>query len=57
MENKNDAPEWAKDLINTVNELKQRVDTTFPEAEKKQKPDFSAFVEKLKFSGMIPDKE
>lgn len=55
MENKNDAPDWAKDLINTVNELKQRVDTTFPEAEKKQKPDFSAFVEKLKFSGMIPD--
>lgn len=55
MENKNDAPEWAKDLINTVNELKQRVDTTYPDAEKKQKPDFSAFVEKLRFSGMIPD--
>ena len=55
MENKNDAPDWAKELINTVNELKQRVDTTSPEAEKKQKPDFSAFVEKLKFSGMIPD--
>jgi len=57
MENKNDAPEWAKELINTVNELKQRVDTTYPEAEKKQKPDFSAFVEKLKFSGQIPDKK
>ena len=55
MENKNDAPEWAKELINTVNELKQRVDTTHPDAEKKQKPDFSAFVEKLKFSGQIPD--
>lgn len=55
MENKNDAPDWAKDLINTVNELKQRVDTTFPEAEKNKKPDFSAFVEKLKFSGQIPD--
>ena len=57
MENKNDAPEWAKELINSVNELKQRVDTTHPEAEKKQKPDFSAFVEKLRFSGMIPDKK
>ncbi len=55
MEKTNDAPDWAKELINTVNELKQRVDTTYPEAEKKQKPDFSAFVEKLKFSGQIPD--
>ena len=54
MENKNDAPEWAKDLINSVNELKQRVDTTFPDAEKK--PDFSAFVERLKFTGKIPEK-
>jgi len=56
MENKNDAPEWAKELINTVNELKQRVDTTYPDAEKKQKPDFSAFVERLKFTGKIPEK-
>ena len=54
MENKNDAPEWAKELINSVNELKQRVDTTFPDAEKK--PDFSAFVERLKFTGKIPEK-
>lgn len=57
MENKNDAPDWAKELINTVNELKQKVDTTYPEAEKSKKPDFSAFVEKLKFSGMITDKK
>ena len=56
MENKNEAPDWAKELINTIQELKQRVDTTFPEAEKKQKPDFSAFVEKLKLTGQIPDK-
>lgn len=55
MENKTDAPDWAQELINTVNELKQRVDTTFPDAEKKQKPDFSAFVEKLKLTGQIPD--
>lgn len=55
MENKNDAPEWAKELINTVNELKQRVDTTYPEAEKSKKPDFSAFIEKLKLTGQIPD--
>ena len=56
MENKNDAPEWAKELINTVNELKQRVDTTYPEAEKNKKPDFSAFIERLKLTGQIPDK-
>ena len=54
MEKTNEAPDWAKELINTVNELKKEVDTTFPEAEKK--PDFSAFVEKLKFTGQIPDK-
>ena len=54
MEKTNEAPEWAQELINTIQELKQKVDTTFPDAEKK--PDFSAFVEKLKFSGMIPDK-
>ena len=57
MEKTNEAPDWAKDLINSVNELKQRVDTTHPEAEKSKKPDFSAFVEKLKFSGQIPDKK
>ena len=56
MEKTNEAPDWAQELINTVNELKQRVDTTYPEAEKKQKPDFSAFVERLKFRGDIPDK-
>ena len=53
MENKNEAPQWAQELINTISELKQKVDTTFPDAEKK--PDFSAFVEKLKFIGKIPD--
>ena len=53
MENKNDAPEWAKELINSVNELKQKVDATYPDAEKKH--DFSAFVEKLKFTGQIPE--
>ena len=56
MEKTNDAPEWAKDLINTVNDLKQKVNNQFPEAEKKQKFDFSAFIEKLKLTGMIPDK-
>lgn len=53
MENKNDAPEWAKELMDTIQELKQKVDTTFPDAEKKH--DFSAFVEKLKFTGQIPE--
>lgn len=56
MENKNDAPEWAKELINTVEELKQKVNNQFPDEEKNKKPDFSAFVEKLKFRGDIPDK-
>lgn len=55
MENKNDAPQWAQELINTVNELKQKVNNQFPDEEKNKKPDFSAFVEKLRFSGMIPD--
>ena len=55
MEKTNEATDWAIDLINSVNELKQRVDTTHPEAEKKQKPDFSAFIEKLKLTGQIPD--
>lgn len=54
MEKTNDAPQWAQELMNTIQELKKKVDTTFPEAEKK--PDFSAFVEKLKFIGKIPDK-
>ena len=53
MEKTNDAPQWAKELIHTVEELKKKVDTTFPDAEKKH--DFSAFVEKLKFTGQIPD--
>ncbi|HOO95967.1 MAG TPA: hypothetical protein PLH60_08625 [Proteiniphilum sp.] len=56
MEKTNEAPDWAKELISTVEELKQRVDTTYPEAEKSKKPDFSAFVERLKFTGKIPDK-
>ena len=56
MENKNDAPDWARELMDTIQELKQRVDTTYPEAEKKQKPDFSSFIEKLKLTGQIPDK-
>lgn len=55
MEKTNEAPDWAKELINTVNELKQKVDTTFPDTGKKH--DFSAFVEKLKFTGQIPDKK
>ncbi len=54
MEKTNDAPQWAQELINTIQELKKKVDTTFPDAEKK--PDFSAFVERLKFTGQIPDK-
>jgi len=41
MEKTNEAPDWAKELISTVEELKQRVDTTYPEAEKSKKPDFS----------------
>lgn len=53
MEKTNDAPQWAQELINTINELKQKVNNHFPDEEKK--PDFSAFVEKLKFIGMIPD--
>jgi hypothetical protein len=54
MEKTNDAPEWAQELINTIQELKQKVDTTFPDADKKH--DFSAFVERLKFTGKIPEK-
>lgn len=55
MEKTNDAPEWAKELINSVNELKQRVDTTYSEAEKSKKPDFSSFIERLKLTGQIPE--
>lgn len=55
MEKTNEAPEWAKELINTVEELKKKVNNHFPDEEKK--PDFSAFVEKLKFSGIIPDEK
>lgn len=53
MEKTNEAPEWAKELMDTVNELKQKVNNHFPDEEKK--PDFSAFVEKLKFIGKIPN--
>ncbi len=55
MEKTNEAPDWAKELMDTIQELKQKVDTTFPDAEKK--PDFSAFVERLKFTGKIPEKQ
>ena len=54
MEKTNEAPDWAKELMDTIQELKQKVDTAFPDAEKK--PDFSAFVERLKFTGKIPEK-
>ena len=56
MENKNDAPDWARELMDTIQELKQKVDTTYPEAEKNKKPDFSAFIERLKLTGQIPEK-
>ena len=49
----NEVPLWAQELINNVNDLKKKVNETFPEQEKK--PDFSAFVEKLKFRGEIPE--
>ena len=48
-----DAPDWAKELMDTINDLKKKVDTTFPDEGKKH--DFSDFVERLKFSGKIPD--
>ena len=49
----NEVPLWAQELINNVNDLKRKVNETFPEQEKKH--DFSAFVEKLKFTGQIPE--
>ena len=49
----NEVPLWAQELIDNVNELKKKVNETFPEQEKKH--DFSAFVEKLKFRGEIPE--
>lgn len=54
MEKTNEAPEWAKELMDTIQELKNKVNNHFPDEEKK--PDFSAFVEKLKFIGKIPEK-
>lgn len=39
-ENFNEVPEWAKELINTVKELTERVEKTFPEP-KEKKHDFS----------------
>ena len=39
-ENFDEMPEWAKELINSVNEMKERVEKTFPEPEEK-KHDFS----------------
>lgn len=50
----NEVPLWAQELIDNMNELKKKVNETFPEQEKKH--DFTAFVEKLKFRGEIPDK-
>lgn len=38
-ENFNEVPEWAKELINSVNEMKEKVNKTFPDEEKKH--DFS----------------
>ena len=49
----NEVPLWAQELINNVNELKKKVNETFPEHDKKH--DLSAFVEKLKFRGDIPE--
>jgi len=49
----NEVPLWAQELMDTIQELKKKVDTTFPEQDKKH--DFSAFVEKLKFRGEIPE--
>lgn len=49
----NEVPLWAKELIDNVNDLKKKVNETFPEQDKKH--DFSAFVEKLKFRGEIPE--
>jgi hypothetical protein len=43
MEKTNEAPEWAKELMDTIQELKQKVDTTFPDAEKK--PRFCGKIE------------
>lgn len=39
-ENFNEVPEWAKELINSVKEMKEKVEKTFPETEEK-KHDFS----------------
>lgn len=39
MTNFDEVPEWAKELINSVNEMKEKVNKTFPEEEKKH--DFS----------------
>lgn len=39
-ENFNEMPNWAKELINSVKEMKEKVDKTFPETEEK-KHDFS----------------
>lgn len=39
-ENFDEMPNWAKELINSVKELTERVEKTFPEEEKK-KHDFS----------------
>lgn len=50
----NEVPLWAQELINNVNELKKKVNETFPEQDKKH--DFSAFIERLKLTGQIPDK-
>lgn len=38
-ENFDEVPAWAKELINSVNEMKEKVNKTFPDEEKKH--DFS----------------
>lgn len=38
-ENFDETPQWAKELINSVKEMKEKVEKTFPETEEKH--DFS----------------
>ena len=48
MDDFNDAPQWAKDLIDRIDKM---MDSKLPE----KKPDFSEFRERLKFRGLIPE--
>lgn len=45
----NEAPQWAKDLIDRIDKM---MDSKLPE---EKKPDFSEFRERLKFRGLIPE--